>query len=101
MDVGLTTKGIDAERALVHPQLHTVEWKIIDGLALEQTRHPNPWHLNIYTDICDVSTMQTLAPYLRSQMPLMQSRGRLTIYWGPAGIAGGWERAVISENSLC
>lgn len=69
------------------PHEFSINWRTIDTLASHfTTSTPNPWALEIRTGTNSVDDMRAFAPYVRSQMPLMQTAGRLVFSFG------GWDR---------
>ena len=74
----------DKELESFDPQmLETINLDAIDALALQPTHNPDPWRFTVAARIWSVSDMQEVSSALKSQMPLMQSVGRLIIKWNP------------------
>lgn len=55
-----------------------IDWDAIDMLV-SQLAAPNPPQLEVRVDTNSVADMRAVAPYLRAQMPRLQSAGRLTM----------------------
>ena len=69
--------------AFGHQEQKTVDLDTIDALALQPAQNPDPWRFTVAVEISDVSTMREFSPSLKSQMPHMQSAGRLGLRWKP------------------
>ena len=78
--IAITLSDID-QKFCDFPEQKAVDFGAIDALALRPTQNPDPWCFTVLAWTSDVSTMQKFSSALKSQMPHMQSAGRLIIKW--------------------
>ena len=76
-----------------------VDLDTIDALALRPTQSPDPWCFTVLARTSDVSTMQEFSPALKSQMPHMQSAGRLIVKWMRLS-EKGWDSEVWDDEMV-
>ena len=67
------------DRLFSNPDELGIDWSSIDKLTSE-IASPNSWTLEVRVDTNSIDDMRLFAPYLRKEMPRMQSAQRLSAF---------------------